>query len=114
MRAVFFENMDYLLQVLEEEFKKLPSNPLEASLRPAFSEGDLGKRVVLEFEDNSQPDGIDLRYLPENAQSFDEIKEIRVRMNGRAYQLIQARRKFGTRYNGSEKVDIEIVSNYIK
>ncbi|MEK6898373.1 MAG: hypothetical protein AABX28_03385 [Nanoarchaeota archaeon] len=109
MRAILFGNTDYLLQVYEGEFELLPRQCLETQLQLAFRDDDLGKKVVLRYKDNPQSDGIDLRYLPENAQSSDEIQEIEIDISSRAYNLIRERGKFGTRYNGSDKIDIEIV-----
>ena len=80
---------------------------LEASLTQPFDGEDLGKIVSLEFSENNAIDGIELRYLPEGAESWKEIQRVQVKVNDRAYNHIKQRGQFGTRYSGlGDKIEI--------
>ena len=62
--------------------------------------------VTLEYGENNGPDGIDLKYIPKNPNSWESILEISVKINDRTYNHILERGSFGTRYNGSDKIQI--------
>lgn len=112
MQALFFENSDYLIEVLTEEFLGLHESRLETSLRHAYEGTDMGKVVSLELMENEGFDGIELIRLPKNAKSWEEIQRIKVKINNRAYQYVIERGIFGTRYNADAKIDIQIVPEY--
>ncbi len=111
MQALFFDNMDYLIEVLDKEFLKLQESRLETSLRHAYEGTDMRKGVSLELMENEGYDGIELKHLPVDAQSWEEIEHVRIRINDRAYLYVRARGKFGTRYSDA-KIDIQIVPEY--
>ena len=113
MQALFFDNSDYLIEVLDEEFLKLRESRLETSLIHAYERTDMGKRVTLEFKENEGTDGIKLIILPKNAQSWEEIQRIQIKIDEEAYQQVRKRGLFGTRYTGGAKIDIQIVPAYI-
>ncbi len=112
MQTLFFDNSDYVVELLNIEFAKLRQSGLEGSLRHAERGIDLGKRVTLKFEENKRTDGIELTPIPKDAWSWEEIREIQIRINERAYERVGERGWFGTRYNADAKVDIKIVQGY--
>lgn len=65
-----------------------------------------GKNVILELVENDGPDGFHFQYLPPNAGGWDEIKTVSVKINPWAYGHIERQGSFGTRYNGSDKIEI--------
>jgi len=93
------------LDSTEQELEELKIERIQTQLNRAFSDEDLGKLVSLEFGENKGPDGIELKYFPEN-ESWEKVKEIRVKINERAYNHVQEKGSFGTRYNGSDKIEI--------
>jgi len=105
MRAIF-DGQDYLLLLgkKENELVKLLNTNLEAKLEMALKDEDLDKKVILGVGDND--DGIDLKYFPEEHKGWDDIKEIRVKVNQWAYKHILEYGTFETRYNGSDKIEI--------
>ncbi len=103
-----FDGQDYLLTLDKNtgELQRLcRGEKFEASLRQQWEEGDLGKIVSLEFAENNAIDGIELKYLPDGAESWEAIKRVQVKINKRAYEHIEQRGTFGTRYNGSDKIE---------
>lgn len=100
-----FDGQDYMLRVSSQEIVGLPSASLSANLVD-LSNNDLGKRVILEFGENSGPDGIEFKYLPEDYEDFESIEEVNVKVNQRALDHVKQTGFFGTRYNGSDKVEI--------
>ena len=79
---------------------------LEALLEQPYDEKSLKKVVSLELASNEAIDGIELKYLPEEAENWEEIKKVQVKLNDWAYNHVMQRGQFGTRYNGSDKIDI--------
>ncbi|MBU0930147.1 MAG: hypothetical protein KJ623_03700 [Nanoarchaeota archaeon] len=108
-----FDGQDYML-FLEKgsnELLRLENEKFEAPLKQAWEpENDLGKLVTIELAENGAMDGIELKYFPEDAGSFDEIKNIQVKLNRGAYKQVVKYGQFGTRYNCSDKV--EIINGY--
>ncbi len=107
MKATF-DGQDYMLMFDKEkrELKRLRQGKLEAPLTEYWGDKDLGKVVSLELADNNGSDGIELKYLPDGAESWEAIQRVQVRMNERAYSHVETRGQFGTRYNGSDKIEI--------
>ena len=107
MKATF-DGQDYMLMLDKktQELQGLRQRKLEAPLTEHWGDKDLGKLVSLELADNSGSDGIELKHLPESAKSWEAIKIIQVKVNERAYNFIKERGNFGTRYNGSDKIEI--------
>jgi len=105
MRAEF-DGLDYTLYLDRKkgELENLKSKNLTAQLKKTFSTEDLGKLVILSYGENKGPDGIELVFFPEI--TWDKFQEARVTINERAYQHIQERGSFGTRCNGSDKIEI--------
>jgi hypothetical protein len=101
-----FDGQDYMLMLEDQEMKKLRQSKLEAQLKELFGGADLGKLVTLELGENDGSDGIKLVYLPEDANGWDEIKQVYIKINAWAYKHIEERKEFGTRYNGSDKITI--------
>ncbi len=103
-----FDKQDYqiTLQGADNNILRLPSGKLTATLEEHGSFENLGKVVRLELVENKGTDGIELQYLPEGTGGWNEVEEILVRMNNSAYQKVRERGKFGTRYNGSDKIEI--------
>ena len=109
MKATF-DGQDYMLIFDKDagEFRQLRrGSQFEAPLTRPFQGDDLGKVVSVEFSDNNEPDGIELRYLPGTAQSWEEIQRVHVKINVRAYNHIEERGTFGTRYDSiGNKIEI--------
>lgn len=104
-----FDGQDYMLMLERrtQEFQKLRQGKLEAPLKQAWEpDKDLGKVVSLELAENDGMDGIELRHLPEDAESWEAIQRVQVKLNDRAYNHVMQYGQFGTRYNGSDKVEI--------
>ena len=107
MKATF-DGQDYML-ILDkkaQELQGLRQKKLEATLTEDFGDEDFGKLVSLELADNNGSDGIELKYLPEGAESWEAIQRIQVRMNERAYIHVETRGRFGTRYGMGDKIEI--------
>ena len=113
MRAEF-DGQDYLFYVSRDELLRLPEQSLESQLQQPFSNAKLNKRAVLKSGENNGPDGIKLRTLSEEAEKWDKFKEINVTINKRAQDYIQQTGSFGTRYNGSDKIEIILASDSFK
>ena len=108
MRAEF-DGQDYALYLNKDtqELQRLKTQKLEAQLQQPFRGEDWDKKVVLEFGENSCQDGIGLSFLPETADGiWDKVKEVRVIINRRALGYVEQIGQFGTRYNGSDKIEI--------
>lgn len=105
MRAEF-DGLDYFLYLDREEgeLENLKSKSLTAQLKKSFSDVDLDKLVILSYGENNGPDGIEFVFFPEI--TWDKLQEARVTINERAYRHIRERGSFGTRYNGSDKIEI--------
>lgn len=65
-----------------------------------------GKILTLEVGEVRRSDGIEVNCIPENYASWEEIQEIRVRINEKAQRNIREIGRSGTRYNGSDKIEI--------
>ncbi len=109
MKATF-DGQDYML-ILNRDLEELSQlhlgKTLEASLTQPFDGEDLGKIVSLEFLENDAIDGIELKYLPDGAESWKTIQRVQVKINDRAYSHIEQRGQFGTRYSGlGDKIEI--------
>ncbi len=109
MKATFDEQ-DYML-ILNKEAEELNQlrrgKTLEASLTQPFDGEDLGKVVSISFSENNAIDGIELKYLPDNAASWGAILTIQVKINNWAYNHVKQRGQFGTRYDGlGNKIEI--------
>lgn len=109
MKATF-DGQDYMLMLDKkaQELRQLRKGQrLDAQLTSSSFEGeDLGKLVSLEFGQTNATDGIEVNYSPEDPESWEAIKEVRVKINESAYGHIAQRGQFGTRYNGSDKIEI--------
>ncbi|MDP3026341.1 MAG: hypothetical protein Q8N63_01435 [Nanoarchaeota archaeon] len=107
MKATF-DGQDYMLMLDKkmDELQRLRKEKLEAPLTEHWGDKDLGKTVSLELADNNGSDGIELKYLPNGAESWEAIQRVQVKLNERAYSHIRGRGQFGTRYNGSDKIEI--------
>ena len=107
MKATF-DGQDYMfmLDTKKGELQGLRQGRIEAPLTEHWGDKDLGKVVSLELAENTGSDGIELKYLPENAEGWEAIQRIQVRVNEGAYRHITERGQFGTRYNGSDKIEI--------
>ena len=107
MKAIF-DGQDYILMLDKktQELQGLQQRKFEAPLTERWGDKDLGKLVSLELADNSGSDGIEIKYLPEGAESWEAIQRIQVRINKRACSYVRERGQFGTRYNGSDKIEI--------
>jgi hypothetical protein len=103
-----FNGQDYFLflEKKNEEIIKVKKIKLETKLTEPFRGVELKKRVTLEYCENDGPDGIELKYTPNNPNSWEAILEINIKINGRAYNHLLERGNFGTRYNGSDKIQI--------
>jgi hypothetical protein len=109
MRAEF-DGQDYFLFLASNtELQKLQQEKIESRLIQAWQpDNDLGKIISLELAENKGMDGIELKHLPDGAKSWEAIQEVQIKINNRAYNHIAQHRQFGTRYNGSDKVEIII------
>ena len=107
MKATF-DGQDYMLMLAKEkrELQGLRQERLEAPLTEHWGDKDLGKVVSLELADNHGSDGIELKYLPEDAESWEAIQQVQVKMNERAYSHVETRGQFGTRYGMGDKIEI--------
>ena len=107
MKATF-AGQDYTLMLDKEkrELQRLPDEILEAPLTEHWGDKDLGKLVTLELNDTNRSDGIELRYFPEDAESWEAIQKVQVKINERARNNLITMGRIGTRYNGSDKIDI--------
>ncbi len=108
MKAIF-NGQDYtlMLERRTQELQRLGQGKLEAPLKQAWEpDKDLGKVVSLELADTDAIDGIELKYLPNSAESWEAIRRVEVKMNERAYSHVRQHGQFGTRYNGSDKIEI--------
>lgn len=99
---------DYII-ILEKEKQELPSLrkgvQLEAVL---FGDGgkSLDKKVIVRtIADTDNFDGIDIEYVPKH-KGWSNVREIRVRLNQAALDRIESLGRFGTRYDGSNMIDI--------
>ncbi len=108
MQAMF-DGQDYFI-FLDKRTSDLQSlvagRKIEAPLMDYRDGSDLGKVVNLEMAENDGSDGIQLRYLPDDSPDFESIKVVDIKFDVRAYHFVQQRGKFGTRYNGSDKIEI--------
>jgi len=107
MKATF-DGQDYML-ILDrktQELQGVRQGKLEAPLTEHWGDKDLGKLVSLELADNNGSDGIELKYLPEGAESWEAIQRVQVRINERAYSHVRERGQFGTRYGMGDKIEI--------
>ena len=110
MRAEF-DGQDYMLFLAsnERELQKLQQGKLGAPLTQAWQpDKDLEKVVSLELAENNGIDGIELKHLPDGAENWEAIKRIQIKLNNKAYNHIMQYEQFGTRYNGSDKVEIVV------
>ncbi len=108
MKAMF-DGQDYMLILDKEtgELEQLHQRKLEATLTEPWGDEDLGKIVSLELADNNGSDGIELKNLPENAESWEAIKQVQIKINESAYSHVKERGRFGTRYGGiGNKIEI--------
>lgn len=107
MKATF-DGQDYMLMLDKkmQELQGLRQNKLEAPLTEHWGDKDLGKLVSLELADNKGSDGIEVKYLPEDAKSWEAIQRVQVKVNESAYSHIERRGKFGTRYGIGDKIEI--------
>ena len=107
MKATF-DGQDYMLMLDKktQELQGLRQKRLEAPLTEHFGDKDLGKVVSLELADNTGSDGIELKYLPEGAESWEAIQIVQVKVNERAYGHVRERGQFGTRYGMGDKIEI--------
>ncbi len=108
MKAMF-DGQDYMLMLERrtQELQRLREGKLEAPLKQAWEpDKDLGKVVTLELANTNAIDGIELKYLPEGAESWEAIRRVEVKVNERAYSHVGRHGQFGTRYNGSDKIEI--------
>ena len=106
---VIFTGQDYILMLERrtQELQRLRQGKLEAPLKEAWSpDKNLGKVVSLELAETNAIDGIELKYEPKGAESWEVIKRVQVKINGRAYTNVRTHERFGTRYNGSDKIEI--------
>jgi len=103
-----FDGQDYMLMLDKktQELQELRQRKIESPLTEHWGDKDLGKLVSLELADNNGSDGIELKYLPEDAESWEAIKRVQVKINYRAYDHVIERGQFGTRYNGSDKIQV--------
>jgi len=95
-----------MLDKEKSELQGLRQGKLEASLTEHWGDKDLGKIVSLELADNNGSDGIELKYLPDGAESWEAIQIVQVRINERAYSHVETRGRFGTRYGIGDKIEI--------
>lgn len=107
MRADF-DGQDYFcfLDREQDELRKLMKEALSAPLKQAWEEKELGKTVILRYGENNGPDGIDLQFLPDGAESWNDIEQVQVTVSQRAYNHIEERGRFGTRYGMGNKIEI--------
>jgi hypothetical protein len=104
-----FDGQDYIIMLDKktQELQQLQKGKkLEASLEQPYDKKSLKKVVSLELASNEAIDGIELKYLPEEAENWEEIQKVQVKLNDWAYNHVMQRGQFGTRYNGSDKIDI--------
>lgn len=102
-----FDGQDYML-ILDKDQDELLSlwkGKLEAYLTEAFGDKDLGKIVTLELGENKGSDGIEVKYIPKN-EIWENIQRIQVKMNKDAYNHVNQRGNFGTRYGIGDKIEI--------
>jgi hypothetical protein len=112
MKAIF-DGQDHtiMLERASHELLQLKQGKkLTAKLTRPWGGAEWDKIASLELKENKAIDGIELMYLPEDAENWEVIEQVRVRLNNRAYNFIEERGEFGTRYNGEDK--IKIVNGY--
>lgn len=103
---------DYLI-TLEDKNKELISIKNKIKLEGVLIDGETGKSLdknvtiekILETENH---DGIDVKYFPEARRGWAEIKEIKIRLTGFALQQIESLKHFGTRYDGTNMIEIYV------
>ena len=110
MRAVF-NGDDYTLildrAIRELDWLRYSGQKLSAPMERPWKQGAWSDKIAtLEFGKTSHPDGIEMAYVPANAEDWDHIREARFVFNDIAYRHIADRGSFGTRYDGSNKVQI--------
>ena len=107
MKAIFV-GQDYMIMLDKDknELDRLRQEKLEAPLTEDPEGKDLEKIVTLELADNDGPDGIEVKYMPVDAESWEKIQRVQVRVNKRAYGHIRQRGTFGTRYGMGDKIEI--------
>lgn len=108
-----FDGQDYLLMLRKEteELQKLKQGKLEAQLQLAYEpDKDSGKKVTVGLAENNCSDGVELTFVREGKEGWNSIREIRIGLNNRAYANLIEHGQVGTRYNGSDKV--EIINSY--
>lgn len=66
----------------------------------------MGKIISLELTETRAMDGIELKYQPEGAENWESIRRTEIKLSTWAYEQIASRGQFGTRYNGSDKIEI--------
>jgi len=101
---------DYLI-VIEKQNKEFAAIERGIRLETLLIDGETGskldKRVILETGNNiDNPDGIDFEYLPKRRRGWMDIKDIQIRLSPFALSQIESFGRFGTRYDGSNMIDI--------
>ncbi|MBS3090107.1 hypothetical protein J4461_04515 [Candidatus Pacearchaeota archaeon] len=87
--------------------QRLREGKLEAPLKKAWElDKYSGKTVSLELTNTDAIDGIELKYLPDNAENWEAIQRVQVKLDNWAYNHVREYGQFGTRYNGSDKIEI--------
>lgn len=111
MRATYMDgDITIVLDPKTNELIWLREKTLETSLLLARDASDLGKKVTLAIEENSEPDGILFEYLPkERPRGFQDIQEARCRINWAAYNQLMERGMIGTR-DGGHQINIHSVT----
>jgi hypothetical protein len=104
----FFDGQDYIL-ILDkaiQELEKLHQHNIKAPLKQYCGSENLDKLVRLGLNENDEIDGIEVTFLPKGFNGWESIERIEVNINNKAYEHIKTKGKFGTRYNGSDKIEI--------
>jgi len=101
---------DYII-ILEKETREFDllkeGIKLESILVDSKTHSTLNKKVTLKKCTNTDNhDGIDLKYFPKRRKGWVDIKKVQIRVSPFALEQIKSRRRFGTRYDGSNMIEI--------
>lgn len=109
-----FDGQDYFIYLdpSKPELRDIALGQLEADLTAPFEKKKLGKKVVVIGRETNHPDGIEVNYLPEGADSWEAIQQVQVLVSSRARVNLDKFGVTGTRYNGSDKIEIRNSLNY--
>jgi len=105
MKASFI-GQDYLFVLDNGELRRLRDEQIETQISVSHSGGDLVRKVIFEFGEHDEVDGIKLTHLSEEGKiGWKGIKEVNVKVNQYGYNNLVKYERVGTR-DGDSVIEI--------